>query len=259
MTDLPANDAIGLMVAQVCAIGARQSNQDAIGSEQQDDLACFIVSDGTGGHAGGEIASALVVDSIKQRFLQESCFGARALHSYVDFAIERVAENKRNIPQQQDMSATVAAILFDQSNRSVIWAHMGDTRIYMFRNGKIHKISRDHSLAQRLVDAGYLDAGQLRTHPQRSVLFAAIGAEGDTPPDITEEAIRLEKGDAFLLCTDGFWEWITDAEMEQCLLDSSTSEEWLSNLTDIADKNVSETNKLRDNYSAYAIFVRDSI
>lgn len=257
MTDLPVGNCITLLVAEICAIGTRQSNQDAIGNAQQDEVACFIVSDGTGGHEGGEVAAKLVVSSIKEKFLQESCFGTRALRSYVDFAIAQVAHEKLRLPRQHDMSATVATILFDQSNRTALWAHMGDTRIYMFRNGKIHKMSRDHSLAQRLVDAGYVETEQLRTHPQRSILYAAIGAEGDTAPDVTEEATQVQDGDVFLLCTDGFWEWVTETDMEHSLLDSPTNEEWLHRMNCIAEKNVSIAEKLRDNYSAFAIWLHE--
>ncbi len=257
MTEVAFLGCIDCAVAEICAIGERQSNQDALGYARQDDLTCFIVSDGTGGHEGGEVAAKLVVNSIKQKFLQEACFGVRALQSYVEFAISQVTKDKLSSPQQRDMSATVATLLFDHCNRTALWAHLGDSRIYMFRNGKVHKISKDHSLAQRLIDAGYVSADQLRTHPKRSILFAAVGAEGDTAPEITKETIQIQDGDAFLMCTDGYWEWVEDAEMEQSLLSSSSSEEWLNNMNAIADNNVRVARKSRDNYSAFAIWLQE--
>ena len=248
-----------LETAQITAVGTRQSNQDALATCSQDELTCFVMSDGAGGHEGGEIASRLVIDAIVEKFMQEASFSARALRSYVDWAIVKVAQNKKLNTKQQNMSATMAAVLIDKSNRCALWAHLGDTRIYMFRQGKIISVTKDHSLAQRFVDAGYAQYAQIREHPQRSVLFAAIGAEGDTFPDITREVVELQNDDAFLLCTDGFWEWVMEAEMEQSLASSCSSNDWLTAMNAIAQKNVGISNRNRDNFSAFTIWLRDPI
>jgi PPM family protein phosphatase len=244
---------IKLDQAQINALGQRPSNQDALGSAVQDGLICFVMSDGTGGHAGGEIASKLVVESILKQFVQEASFGSRALRSYIDCAIINVAQNKKLSEKRRNMSATVAALIIDQSNRCALWAHLGDTRIYFFRNGRIQSATSDHSLAQRFVDAGYAKADQVRTHPQRSVLYAAIGAEGDTFPDVTREAVQIQDQDAFLICSDGFWEWVIEAQMELTLSTSQNSEEWLSTMSAIATANALAAGVSRDNYSAITI------
>lgn len=248
-----------LDTAQVSAVGARQTNQDALAYASQDGLACFVMSDGTGGHEGGEIASRLVTEAIVAKFMQEASFTSRALRSYVDWAIVKVAQSKKLHAKQANMSATMATILIDQCNRCALWAHLGDTRIYMFRRGKILTLTKDHSLAQRFVDAGYADYAQIRKHPQRSVLFAAIGAEGDTFPDVTKEAIDLQDGDAFLVCTDGFWEWVMEEQMEQSLHIARNSNEWLNTMNTIAEQNVGASNKNRDNFSAFTIWLHDPI
>jgi serine/threonine protein phosphatase PrpC len=248
---------MNLFKAQITALGNRPSNQDAMGSALQDGLACFVMADGTGGHEGGEVASKLVVDAVLAKFLQEASFGARALRSYIDCAIVKVAQNKKLTEKRRHMSATVAALLIDQSNRCALWAHLGDTRIYLFRDGKIQCLTRDHSLAQRFVDAGYANFDQLRTHPQRSVLYAAIGAEGDTFPEVIKDAVEIQDGDAFLICTDGFWEWVVEAQMEQSLSVARSSDEWLGAMSRIADGNASVSKKQRDNYSAITIWLRE--
>ena len=237
-------------------IGMRTSNQDTIGCMSQDGMSCFVVSDGAGGHAGGEVASRLVVDAIVGKFADESAFGSRALLSYVGHAIASVARGKQETPQQADMSATVAALLVDAGNGLAVWAHLGDTRIYLFRGGRLRSVSKDHSLTQQLIDAGYARADQLREHPQRNILFAAIGAEGETPVASSGEALPLQPGDAFLLCTDGLWEWVREAEMEQALAAAGGSEAWLAALCELAKANVAAAGKQHDNFSAYAVLVQ---
>ncbi len=253
MSDTKTAPKLGLDVAHITAIGGRSSNQDALACASEDDLSCFVVADGTGGHEGGEIAANLVTTGIIEKFKQEASFGTRALKSYVNWAMNQVAKSQALKEELSNMSATVATVLIDHNNRCALWAHLGDTRIYLFRTGKIKQLSKDHSIAQRLVDAGYIDTAQIRSHPQRSVLFAAIGAQGDTTPDITSEAVTLQEGDAFFICTDGFWEWVEEHEMEESLTNAQSSSEWLGRMNIIAEQNIGTSSANRDNFSAYAI------
>lgn len=253
--ELPCVNGIALKVAQITHIGGRDSNQDALDEAKQDDLACFVVADGAGGHAGGEIASKIVVKAIIGSFLQEVSFGIRAVQFYVESAVMKVRERKAAEPRLKDMSATVATVLIDQKNSCALWAHMGDTRIYLFRRGKIKAVTKDHSLVQQFIDAGYCSPEQARGHPQRSVLFAAVGAEDGILPEVIEEMVPVEDGDAFLICTDGFWEWVDEDDMEESLVFATTVEEWLSNMQRIAEKNSGNSSKSRDNYTAFAIWL----
>jgi serine/threonine protein phosphatase PrpC len=249
------NGAVRLSWAQASEIGMRATNQDAMGAARNGDLTCFVVADGTGGHHGGEVASRLVVDALLGAFGAQPAFGAPALLSYVGKSIERVAEARRTDPQLADMSSTVAALLIDETAARAVWAHLGDTRIYLFRSGRLHAVTKDHSLTQQLIDAGYSSADQLRVHPQRHILLAAVGAEGETPVAASEGAIALEAGDALLACSDGLWEWVHEHEMEQALSSTARSEDWLAAMCQRADLAVAATGKVRDNYSAYAIRV----
>lgn len=246
---------VALKWAQATDVGARASNQDAMGVGQQDEMVCFVVADGAGGHAGGEVASKTVVDAVMRRFMAESSFGARALRSYVGHAVAEVARGKLEAPRLRDMSATVAVLLIDQSNARAVWAHLGDTRIYMFRNGRLRFVTRDHSVTQQLIDAGYARADQLRIHPQRNLLFAAIGAEGDTEVAASADVTELRDGDAFLICSDGFWEWVMEADMERTLATAAGSAQWLDAMQAVAAANVSAADKARDNHSVFAIRV----
>ncbi|HSY28434.1 MAG TPA: protein phosphatase 2C domain-containing protein, partial [Burkholderiaceae bacterium] len=119
-SELSADRRLDLRSSELTEIGDRQSNQDAQASARQGGLACFVVSDGAGGHAGGEIASNLVVKAVIDSFLQELSFGVRALQFYVSQAVSRVAQGKSTDRKLKDMSATVAAVLIDNDNRCAL-------------------------------------------------------------------------------------------------------------------------------------------
>lgn len=157
-----------------------------------------------------------------------------------------------------DMRATVAVLLVDQASAEAVWAHLGDSRIYLLRGGAVHAVTRDHSLVQQLVDAGYVGSAALRTHPQRHVLLAAVGASSDGIGAVAAAAVRLQPGDALLLCTDGLWEWVDDAAMLAALPTSGRSQDWLDGLGAAAARSAAMAPAgagARDNFSAYAIGV----
>ena len=247
--------AIRLSWAQAGEIGMRSTNQDAMGAARNGALACFVIADGTGGHQGGEVASRIVVDALLGAFAAEPAFGAQSLLSYVGQSIAQVAQAKLGDQKLSDMSSSVAALLVDEQAACAVWAHLGDTRIYLFRAGRLLTVTKDHSLTQQLIDAGYASAAQLRTHPQRNILLAAVGAEGEIPVAASEHVVALMPGDALLACSDGLWEWVLESEMEQALLGASDSEDWLAAMCARADAAVETAGRSRDNYSAYAIRV----
>jgi serine/threonine protein phosphatase PrpC len=246
---------LAVSCASLSELGGRSSNQDRLGLAEQDELACFVVSDGVGGQCGGEIASQTVVSAIIDRFLEESLYGERALRSYFDHATAEVAARKRGEPEFKDMSATVAVVLIDRINRSALLAHLGDTRIYLFRDRRLHHVSKDHSLVQQFIDAGYCTPSQLRTHPLRSTLFAAVGIESETPVEPITPAMTLEAGDAVLICTDGFWEWLPEEAMERAFDGATDVQGWLDGMAAVAAGGSLASGKERDNATAIAIWI----
>jgi serine/threonine protein phosphatase PrpC len=252
---MASGGAVKLSWAQASETGMRETNQDAMGAARSGELTCFVIADGTGGHFGGEAASRLVVDALLGAFGAAPAFGAPALLGYVAESIDQVAQAKGADPKLSDMSSTVAALLIDQQAARAVWAHLGDTRIYLFRGGRLLAVTRDHSLTQQLIEAGYVGADQQRSHPQRNILLAAVGAEGETPVTATEQAIALEPGDALLACSDGLWEWVHEDDMEQTLATAARSDDWLAAMCAKADSAVHAAGKVRDNYSVYAIRV----
>ncbi|MES2318231.1 MAG: protein phosphatase 2C domain-containing protein [Pseudomonadota bacterium] len=246
---------VDLSWTRINEIGKRSTNQDTVGESFHESLAIFVVADGAGGHEGGEVASRVVVDAILTCFMEQPAFGPDALLSYAECASSDVASRKAAEPRYADMSTTVASLLIDRARGEALWAHLGDTRVYLFRGARLHAMSKDHSLTQQLIDAGYARPEHLRIHPQRNILFAAIGAEGDTQIELSAGATRLLPGDALLICTDGLWEWVVEADMERTLAQSSSSEQWLAAMCRLAADNIINTGKVRDNFSAYAILV----
>ena len=246
-----------LSFAEVTDAGGRESNQDALSSAQQDDLRCFVISDGVGGEFGGEIASRVIVEAVTSRFLEEASFGPRAVRSYIDYAALEVARCKGNDDRLANMRATVAALLIDCRNYTASWAHLGDSRVYLFRKNKLYSVTKDHSLVQQLIDAGCCSADQLRTHPQRSVLCGAIGGDSGEMLEITVDEAMIEPGDAFLICTDGFWEWINEKEMENAAASANSVREWLEVMRTVVENKGRRSIKPRDNYTAFTIFLNE--
>ncbi|MFC3109410.1 PP2C family protein-serine/threonine phosphatase [Undibacterium arcticum] len=242
--------------AQMCQIGGRDSNQDALDSLHNEGLHCFLVADGAGGHKGGEIAAAVAIKAISTAFAADSAFSVEKLSAYLNAASQSVARAQDSDQQLREMSTTVVSLLIDTQRGAALWAHLGDSRIYFFRQQRIQAMSQDHSLVQQYIDAGYCGAEQSRIHPHRHVLIAAIGAETDYTPCISTMQ-ELAAGDAFLLCSDGLWEWVLEDEMEQALTQASSAQDWLSRMQGIADHraNQGQSTSVRDNTTAFAIWI----
>ncbi len=248
---------IRLHWTRLCQIGARATNQDALGQANDQRHACFVLADGAGGHAGGEVASNTVVNCVLGAFKAAPGGGATVLRSYCQHAIGVLADAQQQDARHKDMSTTLCAVLIDCASGDAHWLHLGDSRIYLFRAGRLLSVTKDHSVTQQFIDAGLAQAGQLRQHAQRNLLFAAVGAQGDTP--LAEHGVTLLPGDALLLCSDGLWEWVLEAQMEATLAGAADSGAWMQAMCDIADAATGATAaggaKARDNYSAYAILV----
>jgi serine/threonine protein phosphatase PrpC len=244
--------------AQITKIGGRDTNEDALGCAFAGDAACFVVSDGVGGHEGGEIASAAVVAAVTESFRADSSPRDEALKSHVERAVESVARHQTENMALSNMSATVVALIVDSRSRRAIWTHVGDTRLYLFRQCKLNRVTKDHSLTQQLVDAGYCTPEQAKVHPLRNNLLVAVGADGGEPLEISPDESEIRGGDAFLLCTDGLWEWVDAHEMEKALAAASAPEQWLEELVRISEENSRMSAKLRDNYTAFALLIEDA-
>jgi serine/threonine protein phosphatase PrpC len=203
------------------SIGGRKEQQDAslvlIGANAQSLLA--VVADGAGGHAGGREAAIQVTEVARRLFHRAGgILGAprdelTALCRESHDAINGLGANPKSAPR-----STVVALYVhgDQA----WWAHVGDSRIYRFRKGSLAERSRDHTMAQILLEQGEISDEQVGSHPDRIKLLKALGGEDEPKPSLG--SCSIENGDKFLLCTDGFWEGLKTREIEKALNGSVT-------------------------------------
>lgn len=247
-----ASPALAVTSASVTAIGGRRANEDAVGQVSARYGTCYVISDGAGGHFGGAIAARLVIDTVLDEVDRANIYSADVLERGFALAQQRVAERQEQDSLLATMSATVAALLIDSDGRRAVWGHLGDSRVFHFRRGALRTVTRDHSLVQRLVDAGYVAADLAASHPGRNLLYAALGAEGDTEPTVEREPVMLGDGDAFLLCTDGFWGRIDPEHIEQQLRFSGDVDEWLEGMRRVVADGMPSG---ADNYSAIGIWI----
>lgn len=200
----------------------RSSNEDAWGVFP--DLQFFIVADGMGGHAAGEIASRVAVDTMRD-FIQSSTQSSevtwpadvdrtlplpvKRLVSAGKLANEKIYHASRSDPKLNGMGTTMVSILIDQDTAYV--AHVGDSRAYLIRNEKIHRLTEDHSLINDYINQGLLKIEEASQHPLKHVITRALGSSLKVEVDV--KTVPLGQGDAFLLCSDGLSNLITDEDM----------------------------------------------
>jgi len=217
-------------IAVLSKQGGRECNEDACGYWTSESLCCFVLSDGLGGHGGGDVASKLVVSTILRKFSGSPQMSSGALPAFLGHANDALMARQRSNRRLGDMRATAVMLVIDQVSQSALWGHVGDSRLYCFRKGIRILQTRDQSVAQGIVDMGMGDARMLRTHPHRHLLLNSLGSEEDFSPCLSAEPLMLQNNDVFLLCSDGLWEYIAEDRMEQTLLAARSMSDWLATL-----------------------------
>lgn len=193
--------------------GVRRKNEDAFGFFPE--VNCYIVADGMGGHAGGQIASALAIKTMRASLEEtkdedltpvldlhgQSSVSARRLLIAVERANYEVFSLSQKDPQLTGMGTTIASLLFDGTKEQVSICHVGDSRVYRVRAGSIEQLTEDHSLAQELAHRERETSQELRIAVPRHILARAVGVEPMVRPTIRIE--KLQAGDLFVVCSDG--------------------------------------------------------
>jgi serine/threonine protein phosphatase PrpC len=243
-----------LSSAYVSRVGGRKRNEDACGYWTSDSGCCWVVSDGAGGHGGGDIASRLVVKTVLERFAANPVVLGETVVALLQSAQEVVMDSRALEPRAADMHATCVLLLIDRQKGVAVWGHAGDSRAYLFRASKLVFQTRDHSLVQSMIDAGYGNADMIRSHPQRSFLTSAIGNAGELLVSVAEEPVELDAGDTFLLCSDGWWESVDEVMMQQDLESAASMDAWLESM---AGRVEAMGKDKHDNYTGLAVQVRE--
>ena len=237
--------------------GGRPTNEDACGHWHSEQRLCCVVADGAGGHGGGDIASKLVVRHIIDQVSSAPLARADEVQDLLIDTNAQVLRHQCESDTQKDMHSTVVALFVDLACQEALWGHAGDSRLYLFRDGLMLSHTRDHSIVQSMVDAGELMPEQMRTHPRRSELQSALGSR---PEDLlVSSATRpwlLKPRDVFLLCTDGLWEFVDEAEMCASLSRAADPGAWLAQLEELVLRHAAEKGKTgHDNFSGIAVWV----
>lgn len=201
--------------------GGRNNNEDYCRYTAEDGCAVFALADGLGGHDLGEIASEIAVEtaiSLLKAPEETSIGGAIAL------AGEKILEKQKEDEALAGMRTTlVCAKLYEDR---MLYGSIGDSRFYYFRGGRMLLRTKDHSVPQMSVDMGTLSEEMIRFSDDRNKLLKVLGANEDMGAIAEYAPLSVERGDAFLLCSDGFWENVFETEMEVDLLKSMRAEEW---------------------------------
>lgn len=243
-----------LSVTALSRTGGRPDNQDACGFLSSEGFCFCVVADGAGGHVGGATASRIAVRRVLSWFRDSPRCDPDAMQRAILAANTDLVEEQQRDATLADMRSTVVSLVVDSRHGAAVWGHVGDSRLYLFREGALLRRTNDHSLAQKLIDTGYVTADELRGSIQRTRLYAALGGSDVPLPTVVESPFRLVDGDAFLLCTDGWWDSLDLAAIEHELAAARSADEWLrameSRIVDLGRGG-------QDNYSALAVWCAD--
>jgi serine/threonine protein phosphatase PrpC len=239
-----------LSYTAVSKTGKRENNEDSFICVERDGNYCFVVADGLGGHGKGEVASRKVAEVFEHLFeAAHPAIPCEFLQTAFDAAQDEVMEAQKSSPSLYDMKTTAVAlaVIGDKCQ----WGHVGDSRLYLFSRNKVKTRTLDHSVPQMLVMAKEIKEKDIARHPDRNRLLRVVGIEWDSPKYDLSNEYGMEDCQAFLLCSDGFWELIDEKKMQTFLKKSATAEDWLSLMIQEVETNGGGQDM--DNYTAIAI------
>ena len=228
--------------------GGREKNEDSIRCSIQGQRGIFIVADGLGGHQSGEVASALAADVIFSGCEEESMPEPDALVRLFQTANQEL-RRQQEVPGREDMKTTAVALCLDEGR--AVWAHIGDSRLYHFSDGELTEVTKDHSVTYKKFLGGEISYMDVYHDDDRSSLLRVLGKE-KCQPESGEGTAAI--GDAFLLCSDGFWEYVYNEEMEIDLCKAEGPEDWARRML---LRHIRRTPSGNDNFSLITILVEE--
>jgi PPM family protein phosphatase len=205
-------------LASLSAVGARSSNQDRVVHVEREDAVLMVVADGLGGHAGGDVAAEALTQTAVNAFrrirqpliTQPSAFLAltilQAHNAIIQYARAR----------DPDLLPRTTCVLCLVQDGYAYWAHVGDSRLYHFRDNKLLTRTLDHTATERLREDGVITEEEMLSHPEKSRLLKCVGGPQKPSISIGEET-PLQRGDTLLLCSDGVWEAFAESELGRYL------------------------------------------
>ncbi|HSS46222.1 MAG TPA: protein phosphatase 2C domain-containing protein [Burkholderiales bacterium] len=201
-------------IYQKSRIGGRKHNQDRIAYSYSRDALLIVLADGMGGHLHGEVAAQLAVQLIAESFEKHADPKLEEPRDFLRHAFHNAHDAILSYANDHDLldsprTTCVACIVQDDL---AYWAHVGDSRLYLFRGGKLLMRTRDHSKVQQLLDQGSLTPGQIAAYPERNKIYNCMG--GFLPPEVElSKKTAIRRGDTLMLCSDGLWGPLSDKEI----------------------------------------------
>ena len=208
------------VIGKTSRLGNRTINQDRIAALERDNTVLLVLGDGLGGRTGGELAAQVLVDTVAQQFQQASLpiqnpkeFMTSALHR-AHFSVIDAGEC-----HEPPLNPGTTAVLCLVQDGQAWWAHVGDSRLYLFRGSVPIYRTKDHSYVESLYQKGELSHDKRSTHPLRNYMTRCIGLSEGVPEVTVSNAVVLHPGDILMLCSDGLWEPIDEMEMGMKIID----------------------------------------
>jgi PPM family protein phosphatase len=245
---------LDITVATCSDRGQRDANEDALRAGRAGGTQYAVLADGAGGHERGAEASRRVVDRVEAALCAADVFTPERLNEALLSAHAELQREQMGAHGRQRMHATVVVLWIDCRTDCAVWSHVGDSRLYRLRYGAVDLVTADDSVVQSLLDGGLLTPQQAQDHPMKNQLLAAVGMQDGVEPHTLPAAVEIEDGDAFLLCTDGWWGMLSDTELTDTLTDADTPQAWLDAMRDIINARGASG---QDNFSAIAVWVSD--
>jgi len=237
---------MNIKTASLSNSGGRSINDDTVRIWEHDGNLFAFVGDGLGGYAGGQQASQTAAEALINASRRGSLLLEEQLGKAADAANQAVCRLQQT--SQGKMKTTIVFLTIEDGRAK--WMHVGDSRLYHFRNGHLVTQTMDHSVSQVAVLMGEITPRQIRFHEDRNRVLRALGGD-NAKPDVSSTVMLTRGQEAFLLCTDGFWEYVYEEEMEQLLQKNREPEKWLTEMEKLIRERAPENN---DNYTAAAVF-----
>jgi PPM family protein phosphatase len=241
-----------IRLAAITDAGARKANEDNLRHGGGPNGTYAVLADGAGGHSRGAEASLRAVDCFERVLLDPGvAFSPHNLTQIVRLAHAELLSLQGSDRPEARMHTTLVALWVDAPGNHVLWTHVGDSRLYRVRQGRAEQLTQDDSVVQQMVLAGVITPEQSRNHPQKNHLLAALGIEGDIEPHTVVRPVELLEGDAFLLCSDGWWEGFEPQDIATTLGRALSADDWLA---DMHARVQARQTPRQDNFSAIAVW-----
>jgi serine/threonine protein phosphatase PrpC len=179
--------------------------------------ALFIVADGMGGHSAGEVASEMAVNIVNRAYYESAEDSQTALENAVSEANRSIYEASLRDERLQGMGTTCTALALQDG--SAVSAHVGDSRIYLVRDGEIYLMTEDHSQVMEMVKMGLISLKEARHHPDKNIILRALGSHAEVEVATWQEPFPIRGGDRFILCSDGLYDLVEDEEIKRAATD----------------------------------------